>query len=195
MDLIAANGVCHRHRTSVRDSRPDMLVLYAPMEHGVAVYVPIGSEVTLWQQTETEAYVAAVMVIAVRPESRPLIVTTAPAKVDAVPRRRYCRVPTRLPFRAGVVAGEVRDISGSGALVAVPRGSLSPGRRLRVEIKLPGLPLPLRMEAKVIRISPADDHDCAGISFESISERVQDHIIRHVFVKQREIRAALRQSG
>lgn len=195
LDLIAANGVCHSHRTTVRDSQPSALVLHAPMENGVAVHIPVGTEVTLWQQEENRAYVAAVRVIATRPEMPPLIVTTVPSRVDWAPKRHFCRAPTSLRFRAGAVEGEVRDISGNGAFVSVPGGKLTLGKVIRAEIPLPGLPLPLRMEARVIRITPAGDEDYVGLAFERLTERARDHIIRHVFARQRELQAAQRQSG
>jgi c-di-GMP-binding flagellar brake protein YcgR len=192
LDLIAANGVCHTHRTTVRDSQPSALVLHAPVENGIAVYVPVGTEVTLWQQEENKAYVATVRVIATRPERPPLIVTTPPSRVDWPPKRHFCRVSTSLPFRAGAVDGEVKDISGNGALVRVPGGAMTLGRAIRAEIALPGLPLPLRMEAKVVRITPSGPDDLVGLTFERVNERVRDHIIRHVFAQQRELQSQRR---
>lgn len=192
LDLIASNGICHSRQTKVRDCHPDALVLYAPMEQGIAAYIPVGSKVTLWQQGENEAYVATVRVTAIRPEMPPLIVTTAPSKVEVTPRRRFFRASTRLPFRAGATNGEVRDISGNGALVCVPPGSLREGKVMRVEIGIPGLALPLRMEAKVVRVFQIDGEEHAGLAFERVNETVRDHIIRHVFIRQRERQAALR---
>lgn len=187
LEFIADRGLVQSYKTVVHDLTYDSLLLQAPVEKHVPVRIPPGTELSLWQEQKQSAYVAMAKVVDNRSGEIPLLITTRPYSMEKVPRRRFFRVDADLPFRCGQITGVVKNISGSGVLASVTAGTLKEGQTIEFELDLPGLPLPLRLEGKVVRVVGRGTNQVAGIFFTRISEGMREEIIRYVFQRHREL--------
>lgn len=185
--MVDENAVIHNYKTMVHDTNADSLVLLAPLAEGAVVRLPEGSEVNLTQDSSPKAYAAMVQVIETKPGEPPLLYTTQPQKIAKVSRRRFFRVEVDLPMSAGGVSGRVTNLSGSGLMALVPTGLAKEGGPLEVKLELPGLPAPLPLRGKVVRLTKANDAERVAVHFTSLTERIRDEIIRYVTARQREL--------
>jgi hypothetical protein len=99
-------------------------------------------------------------------------------------RRRYCRRRQRIPVWGTPLAdGGKRiltvllDISGGGASLVNPRGTLKAGDRLELSLSTEAAQLPLA--ARVLRLSR--DGKVANVSFESLSEVERNRLVGFIF--------------
>jgi len=188
MDVAATKNAPRRTAyTTIVAAEPHRLVLGVPPDGSGTARIQPGTELTLWRYKGITTYMTTVTVIAAKRGDPPLIVTSAPRATRALDRRTFYRVKAGLPFRSGEVAGEVRDLSGNGLLVAIPAGPFSPGGLYEVEVDVPGAASTLCAAARAVRVQPGETEDLVGMAFEKINRQTQEELVRYIFRRQREL--------
>jgi len=124
--------------------------------------------------------------------SSSLVETTIPKPQEVVFFRRESlrvRVSDTLPVRASIEGKSfpviVRDISEGGVGLIVPKGTLSFGERLNVNLELPFGSLTLKGE--VVSVEPYGDGEKVGVKFLKPTQRDRSLVNRYVMARQREI--------
>ncbi|MDP2872235.1 MAG: PilZ domain-containing protein [Bacillota bacterium] len=184
IDLSTHGGVPRTAVTQICGARPGSLVLRAPMGENGPVRIDPGTKITLWRYIGAETYLTAVTVLGTEPGAPPLLITTAPRADTNPARRQFFRVPTRLPLASGELVGEIRDLSGNGALVAFSSGSVAAGQTLQVEFTVPGTDTAVSVSGKVARLARERNEDLVGLSFDAMDERTRDVLVRYVSRRQ-----------
>ena len=99
------------------------------------------------------------------------------------------RVSDTLPVRASIEGKSfpviVRDISEGGIGLIVPKGTLSFGEKLNVNLELPFGSLTLKGE--VVSVEPYGDNEKVGVKFLKPTQRDRSLVNRYVMARQREI--------
>ena len=179
-------GVIRAYNTYIHDAGPDALTLPLPTESGIPVSVEPGQELDLRRAEDQEAYRAKVCVLEAVPGQPPLLRVSVPDMVEMRPRRRFFRVDVDIPFTAGGHHGRILNMSGSGLLLAANQVFVE-GSRFEISFDLPDSAEKIVARVKVLRALSKRKVNYAGVIFEDLEPAVQDRLVRHVFVRQREL--------
>lgn len=100
-------------------------------------------------------------------------------------------VSSKLPVKVAVIDGaekqeyQVRDVSENGVGFLAPKGTFSPGNKIKLEVFLPYGSF--SSEAEVRSIEPVEDKEKVGVRFVDLQQRFRDLLHKYVMTRQREI--------
>ncbi len=101
-------------------------------------------------------------------------------------------VSSKLPVKVVLEGQEypVRDLSENGVGFLAPKGTFSPGDKLKLEIFLPYGNF--SSEAEVRSIEPVEDKEKVGVQFVNLHQRFRNLLHKYVMTRQREILNTIR---
>ena len=175
----------------VASAERDLLLHCAAPPADRRAWLRPGQHAELWLDApEERALVAAVVVTA---QGGTELRTTWPRRLLAVGRRRYHRVPSGAAIWTSAGPGRLLDLGGGGCSIVLAvsrRGerALVLGSHLALQVPV-GDDL-LHVAARVTTLRRLDGRLAYGLTFEGLSERQRDILIREIVACER---AALRQ--
>ncbi len=187
----------------IEDLQENAIALSWPTDAGIRVPIRT-NEILYMSYTQADAvYGRQVLVYQVIPEPIPVIGVSLAGPVERIQRREYVRVPDILPVELTLttpveegqdpaianIHTNTLDISAGGMAIQhkliIPNGAL-----YEVKLTIPRILPPLKLLAKVVRISTQKDaYDKKiyryGLIFLSVSEGIRARLVKYIFDVQR----------
>lgn len=129
------------------------------------------------------------------PGNPPSLIISKPVTVQSTSRRNFFRCDVELPLLYQDKSGELKpgkviNLSASGLYAIIEHNHiLKTGKIISCEMILPIFVEPLRFDGKITRLEKTENkyNQGIGISFLSTNEKFQNHIIKYLFQRQREL--------
>ncbi len=185
------------YASRIEDINEKGIVIGTPIEKSVLVDLRPNSTVIIWLNEAIASYALFCRVRARIYEPLPLTFLDWPHDIQRIQRRNYVRVPASLQieFSTGEKDAEGKeifhsaltgDISGGG-LNFTTSVKLSTKDPLKIILHLPGQE-EIVLEGKITWIvHQSHNRYFVGIKFMKISEGIREHIIKYIFIRQRDL--------
>lgn len=170
------------------------LTVGMPIKSNYVYFVPLHESVYVYFSRKDSFYCMECKVIKRKYEPIPVL-TLRPLKPPyKYQRRNFFRIAITLDIEVikqtdEVLKGKTKDISGSGALLALPQ-ELKKGEVVKLSIYIKGKPL--KLKAKVVRCYKDDTRHFnpyyVAVQFIEIDEKIQDEIVKFTLEEQRKLR-------
>lgn len=189
VEIITETNLIRSYNTIIEDLEHNFLVLQAPFDNGIPVYVEEGRELTLRREIEEDqkAYVTNVFVIENRPGKVPLLVCGKPKEFKKTSLRRYARFDIDLFCECSTeydhLPGRVTNISLSGCFVEIAKDApLTEGTNIQTAIDIPG-EYELTFSGEIVRTYDVSDDRKIGLALDirEISMEMKEVLKNYLF--------------
>ena len=188
LQRLRSDGTSEVFRVFVEDAAVDGLTLRLVGGRRPTGGLGAGARLALVRHTPRAALAGAVRLREVRWGDPPILLTDVPDGVKPVTHRHLFRVAVDLPVHGDGWKGRIVNLSGSGCLIRVERGTAPPtGGSVRLVVSLPGLAGPLALQGEVVRRPRVAAANAVGIEFVALGRREQDELVRYVSRRQSEL--------
>jgi len=195
---VDEEGTVYKNLASrIEEITAEHIHVAVPMKKGELLPLRVRQNLNISISFNGKSFMFKTVIVARHLDPFPILVVLKPDKFIEIQRRKWVRVPTKLPMRFREInagnneepyVGETVDISGGG-LLFVTLCPVEEGQMVELEIGLPGRS-PLFCKAKILRILEKPKKKGATskiiLEFTEISEGQRDRIISYIFEKQRE---------
>jgi c-di-GMP-binding flagellar brake protein YcgR len=172
-------------------------LIYPPEDsNDSAVSIPVGTGMILCvrEKNTTQIYYYSSRLIEHKSGNPDLLVMERPSFAQYASRRNFFRCDVDFPFYYWIEKQQYKgltcNLSASGMYGIIQYDpQLKPEMILQLEIPIPLIPAPLGCEARIIRLSPAENPDQRGVAlhFENPDEKLQNELTKYLFQRQREL--------
>ncbi len=188
VQCMRSDGTGQAFRVFVEDAAADGLTLRLVGGRCPTGGLGAGVRLALVRHTPRTALAGSVRLREVRWGDPPILLTDVPDDVRPATHRHLFRVDVDLPVHGDGWKGRIVNLSGSGCLLRVERGTAPPlSGSVRLVVSLPGLAGPLALQGEVVRRPRLGAANAVGIEFVALGRREQDEIVRYVSRRQSEL--------
>jgi c-di-GMP-binding flagellar brake protein YcgR len=207
-DVIAVGSMGEQrkmYRSRIEEVRQERLIIAWPTENGARIPIQKDErlQISIVRKGLIYGFDAAVVALELAPLA--LITIHPQGPPEFIERREDVRIPVRLPLTIGakvVSISSYREAPRDGAVIRTHtltlsaggltfthNTSLAPGSPYDISLALPDDPVPLSLEATVVRSDPLPDEGRGrcyeiGLAYLRVSEHTRSRIVRYVFKAQ-----------
>lgn len=180
--------------SKIEDFQEENLVVGMPIKNNYVHFIPLNELIYVYFSRKDSFYRVECKVIERKYEPIPVLILMLLKPPYKYQRRNFFRITIVKDVEIvmstdEILKGQIKDISGSGALLALPQEIIK-GRIVRISFYINEKPF--KLKAKVIRCCK-DETRCinpynVAVKFIEINEKTQDEIVKFTLEKQRKLR-------